>query len=99
MKVTYKDEHMVVHKLVDPGARACILHRQPRLNERRMNRTLLWYFALKEKVMMVNVCLTSREQLTIAQKPSAYIGAMSPTGIVLVVICRKSVEGLVEGRR
>ena len=49
MKVTYEDERVVVHELVDPGARARILHRQPRLNERHTNRTLSVVFCPERK--------------------------------------------------
>ena len=46
---TYDSERVVVHELVDPGARACILRRLPHVNERRMNMTLSVVFCLKEK--------------------------------------------------
>ena len=34
-RVTYEGERVVVHELVDPGARARILRRLPHVNERR----------------------------------------------------------------
>ena len=63
--VTYESEHVVVHKLIDPGAWACILHQLLHVNECHMNMILsVVYFALKEKVMVVNMCSTLRKQPT-----------------------------------
>ena len=39
MGVTYESEHVVVHKLVDPGAQARILCRLPHVNEHHINMT------------------------------------------------------------
>ena len=64
-KVTYEGERVVVHELIDPGARARILRRLPHVNECRTNMTLSEVcFTLREKVMVVNVCLTSGKRLT-----------------------------------
>ena len=64
-RATYEGERMVVHELVDLGAQARILRRLPHVNERHMNMTLsVVCFALREKVMAVNVCLTLGKRLT-----------------------------------
>ena len=47
--MTYEGERVVVHELVDPGARARILRRLPHLNERHMNRTLSVIFCPERK--------------------------------------------------